>query len=169
VLEGGVSVLKPLMHSRDTGDRRRPPERKNLPERAALLSFCSCRSSFWALASRPWIHGVPEMLKMPPATAVDRSALMLEHALVLNRIIHIHGWVLSGKSCLAAEFAQWLSSTSSEPYPVLFIRITDCLSTHILIAYIVYTAPPYRPSSSLERDGRVESRRNRHLKLSCVA
>jgi hypothetical protein len=42
VLEGGASVLRPLMHSRDTGGRRRPPERKNLPERAALLSFLLC-------------------------------------------------------------------------------------------------------------------------------
>jgi hypothetical protein len=41
VLEGGVSVLKALMRSRDTGGRRRPPERKNLPERTALLSFGS--------------------------------------------------------------------------------------------------------------------------------
>ena len=32
VLEGSVSVLKALMRSRDTGGRRRPPERKNLPE-----------------------------------------------------------------------------------------------------------------------------------------
>src|SRR6202040_4389599 len=42
VLEGGVSVLKPLMHSRDTGGRRRPPERKNLPERTALLGSLLC-------------------------------------------------------------------------------------------------------------------------------
>jgi hypothetical protein len=52
VLEGGVSVLKPLMHSRDTGGRRRPPERKNLPERAALLSFCSAIKS-GSLPSNP--------------------------------------------------------------------------------------------------------------------
>jgi hypothetical protein len=37
VLEGGVSVLKPLMHSRDTGGRR-PPERKNLREKSCLLT-----------------------------------------------------------------------------------------------------------------------------------
>ena len=51
-MEGGVSVLKPLMHSRDTGGRRRPPERKNLPERAALLSFCSAIKS-GSLPSNP--------------------------------------------------------------------------------------------------------------------
>jgi hypothetical protein len=51
-LEGGVSVLKPLMRSRDTGGRRRPPERKNLRERAALLSFCSAIKS-GSLPSNP--------------------------------------------------------------------------------------------------------------------
>ena len=39
VLEGGVSVRKGLMRSRDTGGRGRPPERKNLTERVA--------SQFW--------------------------------------------------------------------------------------------------------------------------
>jgi hypothetical protein len=52
VLEGGVSVLKALMRSRDTGGRRRPPERKNLPERTALLSFGSAIKS-GSLPSNP--------------------------------------------------------------------------------------------------------------------
>jgi hypothetical protein len=45
VLEGGVSVLKALNRPRDTGGRRRPPERKNLPARTALLSFDSAINS----------------------------------------------------------------------------------------------------------------------------
>jgi hypothetical protein len=45
VLEGDVSVLKGLMRARDTGGRRRPPERTNLPERMALLSFGSAIKS----------------------------------------------------------------------------------------------------------------------------
>ena len=52
MLEGGVSVLKGLMRSRDTGGRRRPPERKNLPERTALLSFGSAIKS-GSLPSNP--------------------------------------------------------------------------------------------------------------------
>jgi hypothetical protein len=52
VLEGGVSVLKGVMRPRDTGGRRRPPERKDLPERAALLSFGSAIKS-GSLPSNP--------------------------------------------------------------------------------------------------------------------
>ena len=41
------------MHSRDTGGRRRPPERKNLPERTALLSFLLCAIRSGSLPSNP--------------------------------------------------------------------------------------------------------------------
>ena len=40
--EGGVSVLKALMRSRDTGGRRRPPERKNLPRKDGSPKFWLC-------------------------------------------------------------------------------------------------------------------------------
>ena len=40
------------MHSRDAGGRRRPPERKDLPERTALLSFGSAIKS-GSLPSNP--------------------------------------------------------------------------------------------------------------------
>ena len=47
-----IKRLKALMRSRDTGGRRRPPERKNLPERTAPLSFGSAIKS-GSLPSNP--------------------------------------------------------------------------------------------------------------------
>lgn len=52
MLEGGASVLKGLMRPRDTGGRWRPPERKNLSERTALLRFAPAIKS-GSLPSNP--------------------------------------------------------------------------------------------------------------------
>src|SRR6266404_5432334 len=87
------------MHSRDAGGRRRPPERKNLPERTALLSFGSAIKS-GSLPSNPdelVTIGVTEISEISAIWAharriLDRRAAIRDAGFVprfgLRRILH---------------------------------------------------------------------------------
>jgi hypothetical protein len=72
-----------------------------------------------------WLDGIPTALHAPAVTGFDGPMLALEFAHLANRTIHIVGTVLAGKSRLAAEFARWRSTTSSEKYPVIFFRVAE--------------------------------------------
>ena len=92
-------------------------------ERAAVRLGIATDEVGRADSSEQHTTWLPAHLSAPAVIGFDRAVLKLEAVLAETPIVLVHGPLLSGKSRLAVEYAEWLSATSPTGCPVRYIRL----------------------------------------------